>query len=934
MPKYFSHMRILNTVASGLLALSLTTPAIYAADTELGDGVLDLEDPTTKKLIEIYLREYNEENRVNEADDEATDGDSDESAEEIEADEESKKPEVEPIVNPPIQERPFYPTEELFQLYPETVFTLSDDEEAEAVPIFDEIGESAKDEYVKGAILLERGFSSQALNHYLKAVERDPENLWLKNKAAQICLQQSDFSRATKFAEEVLEADESNHTAMHTLATIDYYRDRLDDAKDWYKKILEEKPGNIKALESLARIAYINDRDYEATKEYCAQIMEISNRNLNAILWYAEANAITGEIKHAADLYEQLVHYRPSLINRLADMAGRLIREGRETEAEELLKQGVIMRPQSRLVVLQWEKLVLQRGGIKELDDEYIEMVEANHLDLKIRETYCDFLVRERLTGKLRAQRIEMLDLNPRHTPSLLSLAKIELEEDDLEGATEYFDKALSTAYNDPEIHRNVGLIYLENGKREKAVELLTTAAFLDPEDAQTLIALAALAEEDEDLDKAERMLKLALDASPADRDILGLLASLYKRTERNYEASQMLEQITAIDPTDVNNQVNLAILYMEMEDSAGLDRLQKMAPNQVNQKLNFFTDYGAVSAEYGHFDRAAWSLEKALQISPAAQPIRALYAETLLHLDQKERAEEVLLRGRTHVKDGTEKEADFLVQTILFYLKSSQYEKAKREAEELLKLDEQKLYYYDLYFRALSRIPNSDEDMKDAMNQMVLTFAAEQPIQTKILRSEALSYQKQYKRAISVLRPLLEEPDADTLSLKFAIADLYGSAGELESAESYYDQIIAELEETPNAQYRLASALNNFAYLLSKEGVRLDEAERMAVRADELNPRQDFILDTLGWIKYQKKELFEAEQLLLKAYHYSLGDSEIAEHLAVLYEEMGKPNKALEYYEKAYEVDPTNDGWADKIEELTKTIGQVMDTTAEPITP
>ena len=47
--------------------------------------------------------------------------------------------------------------------------------------------------------------------------------------------------------------------------------------------------------------------------------------------------------------------------------------------------------------------------------------------------------------------------------------------------------------------------------------------------------------------------------------------------------------------------------------------------------------------------------------------------------------------------------------------------------------------------------------------------------------------------------------------------------------------------------------ALNNLAYILSRDTARVDEALTFARKAKELIPESPQVMDTLGWLYYRK---------------------------------------------------------------------------------
>ena len=60
--------------------------------------------------------------------------------------------------------------------------------------------------------------------------------------------------------------------------------------------------------------------------------------------------------------------------------------------------------------------------------------------------------------------------------------------------------------------------------------------------------------------------------------------------------------------------------------------------------------------------------------------------------------------------------------------------------------------------------------------------------------------------------------------------------------------------------------ALNFVGYLLADHGIRLDEAERLLVRAAELAPTEGAVLDSLGWLWFRKGDAVRAIHTLERA--------------------------------------------------------------------
>jgi tetratricopeptide (TPR) repeat protein len=93
---------------------------------------------------------------------------------------------------------------------------------------------------------------------------------------------------------------------------------------------------------------------------------------------------------------------------------------------------------------------------------------------------------------------------------------------------------------------------------------------------------------------------------------------------------------------------------------------------------------------------------------------------------------------------------------------------------------------------------------------------------------------------------------------------------------------------------------LNFIGYTWAEQGIKLDEAEDMVRRALKLSPNAGYIMDSLGWIYYQKKDYEKALEWLKKADKAQGPDAEILFHLGDCYRALGREDKARESYRQA----------------------------------
>ena len=98
---------------------------------------------------------------------------------------------------------------------------------------------------------------------------------------------------------------------------------------------------------------------------------------------------------------------------------------------------------------------------------------------------------------------------------------------------------------------------------------------------------------------------------------------------------------------------------------------------------------------------------------------------------------------------------------------------------------------------------------------------------------------------------------------------------------------------------------------------MNLDEAQKLIEKALELRPNTGYIIDSLGWVYFQKGEVEKAVEVLEKAASLSGDDPVMFDHLGDAYRAKGEKDKALEYWKRAIELDSSMTDVKKKIDEL-----------------
>lgn len=134
---------------------------------------------------------------------------------------------------------------------------------------------------------------------------------------------------------------------------------------------------------------------------------------------------------------------------------------------------------------------------------------------------------------------------------------------------------------------------------------------------------------------------------------------------------------------------------------------------------------------------------------------------------------------------------------------------------------------------------------------------------------------------------------------------------GVVEEIQGHNDKAMQDFRKVVDADPNQAQALNNLAYLLAEQDHSLDEALKYAQRAVEVDPAKPNYADTLGWILYQKGLYTSAIAYLEKADTAPRGPLPAPSsavwkyHLAMAYAKTGDKQRSRSTLEAALKMNP-----------------------------
>lgn len=360
--------------------------------------------------------------------------------------------------------------------------------------------------------------------------------------------------------------------------------------------------------------------------------------------------------------------------------------------------------------------------------------------------------------------------------------------------------------------------------------------------------------------DKVISEMEKLSNAYPYDTRYMSILAETYVQNGRDKEALPLYLKIKQLDPENPYINISLLEYYQKQGD------IDKAFEEFISSIKNKNLDYNTKTQIYEY-----WFNDKD---------------------DSENVAKEAEQAGRAFIETHPDKEIGYyIIGTV--YFNNEIFDKAQEYYLDAITRDSSNfMSWYQLTFT------DAELNMPHTLykhTNTAMRFYPEQPI-FYLFNGLALIDKKEHEEAIKVFERG-RKMSADkklTASFDTYIADIYHELGNKEKMYEYYDRV---LRNDPENLY----VLNNYAYFLSEEGKRLDEALKMSAITIEKEPKNTTYLDTYAWILYKLERYKDAKKWMEKVLSYEkLPQGIYYEHYGDILYKLGDTDKAVHNWKKA----------------------------------
>ena len=510
----------------------------------------------------------------------------------------------------------------------------------------------------------------------------------------------------------------------------------------------------------------------------------------------------------------------------------------------------------------------------------------------------------------------------------LFAKGVIQKEAGNTDQALDFFTKALQVDPDDPAALFEKAKLLSANGQTSEAYELAKKATLLDKKNRWYKAVYGKIAQQEGKYDEYVKAYEQLVEQYPNDLNLLNELAYAYiftgdyrkaaveyDKIEEQVGISEPLimqkvkiysqlgdyqsgvkeyEKLISTNPQETRYYALLAeyCTQNKMDDKAiwAYQQIEKINPDDPYVHISLADFYRKRNNYQKSFDELKLGMEnKQLDLQTKIKLLSTYYSGSLDEIQKKQALELSQILIKVHPDDPMAKS---LYASLLY--QNEEYKQARALTAEVLKQDSlnyavwEQLLFCDMYLNSYENLAHESDKVIDLFPNQPLPY---------LMNGIAYYQLKKYEKAANSLETGKEFVAGNQKLME----EFYNYLGEIYYQLKNYDACFQAYDKVLSINPSNSIVLNNYAYYLSLQRLKLSKAEQMARHAVNLDPKNVNNIDTYAWVLYQEGNYEQALKWQDEAIKNG-GDTNrtVLEHYGKILEKLGRSNEAKEYFQKA----------------------------------
>ena len=360
--------------------------------------------------------------------------------------------------------------------------------------------------------------------------------------------------------------------------------------------------------------------------------------------------------------------------------------------------------------------------------------------------------------------------------------------------------------------------------------------------------------------------------------------------TENIILSENISKKILAMDPENQEAKLLLMVKFINSNNKKNLRELRFDTDNQKNDLFEFIFFLNDqvkskidISNSFLEIVRSSYSK----QSSNYSQNYNfLLFYTSLAILVNNQNYEAIFIKGQ-------------LLQMIDDYIfAEATYQKIPKQSEYFTDAQRNIAFNY-------SR-ENGFDDIENKIKLIIANNKEDYEI-NKIL-ADFYRIEKKFDLAIKLYSELIQKNSDDLWYMLYLRGICYEQSDNWEKAEVDFLQSLKIKRDSPNV-------LNYLAYGWLERDIRIDESFVMLVDANNANPDSHYILDSLAWAYFKKKNYVKAAELMEEVIDMVPGEAISLDHLGDIYLALNRKREAIYFWRQAKDLAKPEDEITENIQ-------------------
>jgi len=675
--------------------------------------------------------------------------------------------------------------------------------------------------FLLGMACLKNGNLNEALTAFSRTVSLNPGHLKAQVELGKLFLAGREPDKAEEKADLVIKEDPGNEEGVLLKASVLLLRNDMADASTFLTGQIEKGSTHPEVYLLLAA-CYSREKRAGNAEETLLKGVDLNPSSVALRLALVDLYASSNRMEPALKGMEEVILLEPDQPRHKETLAALYWKEGEKKKAMEVLRAPVRAAPEDEGPRLRLARFLAANGQYEEARKELEQGIEKIPKSFDLRFTLSELLTK--INEPAQAVRVlkDCIALggdrsNPKVLQAKATLAEAQLMLRDLSAAETSTKEILKQDARSLSAHFILGKVYMAQGKPSEAVTELRTVTNDRPDFVPAALSLAAAHEMNGEQPLAIDVLLKALDTSPRSKNLRMALAGLYLKTKDTAQGEAQMKKLLEYYPNDSNLKADLG----DFNAAAG---------DAVKAEKTF------IEVKENHSESPLGSLKLA-----------QLYAR------EKKWGEALReLQGAYRKNPDSRQVLEFLVDVSI---RLNKYDEALNACKDRIGRNPEDARAYNLSGKV--QAAREEYDKAETSFDEAIRLEPTWPEPYNNLAGIYLAKGKTGEAAECFEAALKNNPR--NVPAYLGLGRIYCEANQYKEAKAVYARA---LESYP----ALWPAVNNLAFLTGEypDSPRdLDKALELARKANDLQPGQPGVMDTLGWVYYKLGDTVKSLSLL-----------------------------------------------------------------------